>query len=67
MSFVKNSNSSVVGQSEKHTLCRVRLAQLVRFLVMKLIHSGSNLRFDICVTFITNYSFNGRQRSHIRS
>jgi hypothetical protein len=64
MSFVKNSNSSFVGPSEKHTLCRVHLTQLVRFLVMELIHSGSNPRFDICVIFIANYSFSGRQCSH---
>jgi hypothetical protein len=37
--------------------CRVGLVQLVRFLVMKLIHSCSNSRFDMCVIFMTNYSF----------
>jgi hypothetical protein len=37
---------------------RVGLAQLVRFLVMKLIYLSSNSRFDIGVTFMTNYSFN---------
>jgi hypothetical protein len=33
------------------------LAQLVRFSVMELTHSDLNLRFDISVTFMTNYSF----------
>jgi hypothetical protein len=39
------------------------LAQLVRFLVVELIHSGSNLIFDMSVVFLTNYSFSGRQRT----
>jgi hypothetical protein len=38
------------------------LAQLIRFLVVKLIHSDSNSRFDMCVVFTTNYSFSGRRR-----
>jgi hypothetical protein len=42
----------------------VVLAQLVRFLVMKLIHPDSILRFDICVPFTANYSFSGRRRLH---
>jgi hypothetical protein len=33
------------------------LAQLVRFSVMELTHSDLNLRFNISVTFMTNYSF----------
>jgi hypothetical protein len=32
----------------------VGLAQLVRFLVMKLIHSGLNIIFDMSVTFTAN-------------
>jgi hypothetical protein len=43
---------------------RVRLVQLIRFLVTELTHSGSNPRFDICVTFMINYSFSGRRRPH---
>jgi hypothetical protein len=39
------------------------LAQLVRFLVVELIHSGSNLIFDMGVVFSANYSFSGRQRT----
>jgi hypothetical protein len=41
---------------------RVGLAQMVRFLVVELIHPGSNPRFNICVTFTINYSFSGRRR-----
>jgi hypothetical protein len=41
----------------------VGLAQLVRFLVGELIHPDSNPRFDMCVTFIVNYSFSERRRS----
>jgi hypothetical protein len=33
------------------------LAQLVRFLVVELIHPGLNTKFDIDVTFTVNYSF----------
>jgi hypothetical protein len=40
----------------------VGLAQLVRFLVVKLIYSGSNLRFDMCIIFTANYFFNERRR-----
>jgi hypothetical protein len=32
----------------------VGLAQLVRFLIMKLIHSGLNIIFDMSVTFTAN-------------
>jgi phosphatidylinositol N-acetylglucosaminyltransferase subunit C len=39
---------------------RVGLAQLVIFLVVELIHSSSNSRFDMNVVFTTNYSFSGR-------
>jgi hypothetical protein len=37
----------------------MNLVQLVRFLVVKLIHSNLNSRFDMSVIFTTNYSFNG--------
>jgi hypothetical protein len=40
---------------------RVGLAQLVRFLVVELIHRGLNSRFDMGVTFIANYFFSGRR------
>jgi hypothetical protein len=33
-----------------------------RFLVVELIHLGSNLRFDMRVAFTTNYSFSERRR-----
>jgi hypothetical protein len=42
----------------------VGLAQLVRFLVVELTHSGSNPRFDMGVIFMANYSFSGRRRPH---
>jgi hypothetical protein len=42
----------------------VGLAQLIRFLVVELTHSGLNHRFDMCVVFTANYSFSGRQRPH---
>jgi hypothetical protein len=34
------------------------------FLVVELTHPYSNPRFDMGVTFTTNYSFNERQRPH---
>jgi hypothetical protein len=37
---------------------------LVRFLVVELIYSDLNSRFDISVVFMTNYSFNERRRYH---
>jgi hypothetical protein len=40
----------------------VGLAQLVRFLVVELIHPGSNHRFDMNVAFTANYFFSGRRR-----
>jgi hypothetical protein len=40
----------------------VGLAQLVRFLVVELTHLGLNPRFNMGVTFMTNYSFSGRRR-----
>jgi hypothetical protein len=41
---------------------RVGLTQLVRFLVVKITHSYLNSRFDMSVTFMTNYYFSGRRR-----
>jgi hypothetical protein len=43
---------------------RVSLVQLVRFLVVKLIHSNLNTKFDMSVVFTVNYSFSRRQRFH---
>jgi hypothetical protein len=37
----------------------VSLAQLVRFLVMEIIHSVLNSKFNMSVTFMTNYSLVG--------
>jgi hypothetical protein len=37
----------------------VDLAQLFRFIVVELIHAGSNPRFDMGVVFMANYSFSG--------
>jgi hypothetical protein len=39
---------------------KVGLAQLVKFLVIKLIYSGLNLRFNIGVIFTANYFFSER-------
>jgi hypothetical protein len=38
----------------------VSLVQLVKFLMVELIHPVSNLRFDMNVAFMTNYYFSGR-------
>jgi hypothetical protein len=46
-----------------HGSRRVGLTQLVRFVVVKLTHTDSNSRFDMCVAFTTNYSFSGSRRS----
>jgi hypothetical protein len=39
---------------------RVGLVQLVRFLMVELIHPDSNSKFDIVVAFMINYSFSAR-------
>jgi hypothetical protein len=39
------------------TIYRVDLTQLIRFLVVELIQLCLNLRFDISVIFMINYSF----------
>jgi hypothetical protein len=44
-------------------MCRVGLAQLVRFLVVELTHTCSNPIFDMCIVFTTNYSFSWRRHS----
>jgi hypothetical protein len=43
---------------------RVSLVQLVRFLVVELIHSDLNSIFDMSITFMVNYFFSGRRRPH---
>jgi hypothetical protein len=40
----------------------VSLVQLVRFLVVELIHLNLNSIFDMCVTFTTNYFISERRR-----
>jgi hypothetical protein len=50
------------GQSKLCQVHRVGLAQLVRFLVVKLTHPGSNPKFDMGVAFTANYFFSGRRR-----
>jgi hypothetical protein len=40
--------------------CKVGLVQPVRFLVVKLIYSDLNFRFDISVIFMANYFFSGK-------
>jgi hypothetical protein len=40
----------------------VDLVQLFRFVVVKLIYSGLNLRFDVDTIFMANYSFSGMRR-----
>jgi hypothetical protein len=47
--------------SKYSVCCRVGLAQLVRFLVVELIHPDSNPIFDVGVVFKTNYFFNRRR------
>jgi hypothetical protein len=42
------------------SVTRVGLVQLVRFLLVELIYLGLNLRFDMSVIFMINYSFSGR-------
>jgi hypothetical protein len=41
---------------------RMGLAQLVRFLVVELIHPSLNSIFDMSVAFTTNYFFNEMRR-----
>jgi hypothetical protein len=36
------------------------MIMVVRFVVVELIHPGSNSKFDMCIAFMTNYSFRGR-------
>jgi hypothetical protein len=40
---------------------RLNLAQLVRFLVVKLTHLGSNFIFGMSIVFTPNYSLDGRR------
>jgi hypothetical protein len=50
------------NKTKTEGVSRVGLAQLVRFIVVELIHLGSNTRFDMSVAFMTNYSFSERRR-----
>jgi hypothetical protein len=43
--------------------CKVVLIQLFRFLVVELIYSDSNSKFDMSIIFTTNYSFSERHVS----
>jgi hypothetical protein len=43
-------------------VCRVGVAQLIRFLVVKLTHLSSNPEFVMGVIFTANYFFSGRRR-----
>jgi hypothetical protein len=40
------------------------LAQLVRFLVVELIHPASNFKFDMGIVFSVNYSFSDRRHPY---
>jgi hypothetical protein len=40
----------------------VDLAQLIKFLVVELIHPGLNPKFDMGVTFMVNYFLRPRQQ-----
>jgi hypothetical protein len=48
---------SSMADLEFYQRSRVSLAQLVRFLVVELIHPVLNSRFDMSVIFTANYSF----------
>jgi hypothetical protein len=39
----------------------VSLVHLIRFLVVELTHIDLNLRFDMSIVFMANYSFSGRR------
>jgi hypothetical protein len=41
----------------RHDERRLYLPQLIRFIVVKTIHSGLNIRFNINIIFISNYYF----------
>jgi hypothetical protein len=47
-------------QSNDMRCHKVCLAQLLRFLMVKLTHLGLNHIFDMSVAFTVNYSFSGR-------
>jgi hypothetical protein len=62
--FISNSHiAEKLSITNVTDCCRVYLAQLIRFLVMELTHSGLNPKFDMCVVFMTNYSFSERRCS----
>jgi hypothetical protein len=60
--FNQNIVKSYNSIPDTPAISRVGLTQLVRFLVVKLTHPGSNPRFDMGIAFTTNYSFSGRRR-----
>jgi hypothetical protein len=60
MQIEEEKTNLFTGFLNSDVLCRVGLAQLVRFLVVELIHSDSNSKFNICVVFTANYSFSGK-------
>jgi hypothetical protein len=51
---------SSVGVGSK--ILALMYGELVRFSVVKLVHSYSNFKFDMSVTFMANYYFSGRRR-----
>jgi hypothetical protein len=57
-----NNNNKTVPLIMTHMGGAAGLVQLVRFLVMELTHTCSNSRFNMCVIFMTNYSFSGSRR-----
>jgi hypothetical protein len=64
VAYPKSSQIKITMVIEKEHSRRVGLDQLVIFLVVKLIHSDLNSRFDMCVAFTANYSFSGSRRLH---
>jgi hypothetical protein len=59
--LVQHYDDEVVTLSGEARIKIKGLDQLVRFLVVELIHPDLNSRFDICVVFITNYFFSERR------
>jgi hypothetical protein len=53
-----------VDVSCSNQIISLDLTQLVRFLMVKLTHPDSNPRFDMNITFMTNYFFSGRRRPY---
>jgi hypothetical protein len=57
---LSSSDDPASEQSQWPSNRRVGLAQLIRFLMVELIYSDSNPKFNKGVVFTINYSFNGR-------